>query len=195
MDYWRQTTPRAASPHDTPTVAPVDTLPAVKVSQVPPPVTALDVPLPPDGATKVPAPIRTILDPSLVRADAIPPGSAVKSAGGLRLMMSQRTWAAWPNAAETHDSDSQQPSDHGGDAGRVPSLAPNPHATSMTHGASHPSSGLQDVLATGRLAVRYAPSWTSVTGPRFGMPRGPTISRTNSNGDHSTNWRGGFLVS
>ena len=31
------------------------------------------------------------LDPSLASADAIPPGSAVKSTGGLTLMMSQRT--------------------------------------------------------------------------------------------------------
>src|SRR6266568_8688392 len=76
---------------------PVET-PLVKVSQVPPPVTALDVP-PLAGATKVPVPVSLIVRLALADANAIPPALTVLGAGGMpkaTLTMSQRTWSAEP---------------------------------------------------------------------------------------------------
>jgi hypothetical protein len=40
---------------------------------------------------KVPEPVNVIFEPSSARADATPPGSRVKSVGGLMLTMSHRT--------------------------------------------------------------------------------------------------------
>src|SRR5713226_1554296 len=76
---------------------PVET-PLVKVSQVPPPVAALEVP-PLAGATKVPLPVNLIMRVALADANAIPPALTVLRAGGMpnaMLMMSQRTWSAEP---------------------------------------------------------------------------------------------------
>src|SRR5713101_3567961 len=73
---------------------PVET-PAVKVSQVPPPVAALDVP-PLAGATKVPLPVNLIVRLALADANAIPPSLTVGGVVKARLMMSQRTWSAEP---------------------------------------------------------------------------------------------------
>src|SRR5712692_9220560 len=76
---------------------PVET-PLVKVSQVPPPVTALEVP-PLAGATKVPVPVSLIVRLALADANAIPPALTVLGAGGMpkaTLTMSQRTWSAEP---------------------------------------------------------------------------------------------------
>jgi hypothetical protein len=76
---------------------PVDTLP-LNVSQVPPPVTALDGP-PLAGATKVPEPVNLMFRVVGFRADAnaSPPGLSVVM-GMSTLIMSQRTWAALPDA-------------------------------------------------------------------------------------------------
>src|SRR3989441_4040093 len=76
----------------------VGTLLELRVSRVPPPVAALDVPSPPAGATKVPDPVNTIFDPSSAKAAATPPGREFPP---WTLSMSHRTWAAWPNATET----------------------------------------------------------------------------------------------
>src|SRR5712691_5131853 len=76
---------------------PVET-PLVKVSQVPPPVTALDVP-PLAGETKVPVPVSLMVRLALADANAIPPALTVLGAGGMpkrTLTMSQRTWSAEP---------------------------------------------------------------------------------------------------
>src|SRR6266849_10481723 len=70
----------------------------LNVSQVPPPVTALDVP-PLAGATKVPEPVNLIFRVLglLVLANATPPGLSVFGVVvGLKLMMSQRTKLACP---------------------------------------------------------------------------------------------------
>src|SRR5438093_6537685 len=72
------------------------------VAQVPPPVTALDVPPPPAGATKVPEPVSVICEPSLASAAAIPPAlTGIDGVVKSTLTMSQRTWAAWPKATGT----------------------------------------------------------------------------------------------
>src|SRR2546422_8604558 len=84
---------------------------ALKVSEVPPPVTALEVPPPPAGATKVPEPVSVIFEQSLALAEAMPGGGAPAS-----LTMSQRTWAAWPMATELvaviHNSVTPIPKNH-----------------------------------------------------------------------------------
>jgi len=64
---------------------------ALKVSHVPPPVTALELPLPPAGATNVPEPVSVIFSQSLALAEAWPPGLTVNGGAKLKLMMSQRT--------------------------------------------------------------------------------------------------------
>src|SRR5712692_8684878 len=79
---------------------PVGVLP-VNISQVPPPVTAPDIP-PLAGATKVPAPVSLIFkpegaDPEIADANATPPGLTVV-VGKLTLTMSQRAWSAPPSA-------------------------------------------------------------------------------------------------
>src|SRR5713226_5713492 len=73
---------------------PVET-PLVKVSHMPPPVTALDVP-PLAGATKAPLPVSLIVRVVLADANAIPPSVTVGGVVKARLMMSQRTWSAEP---------------------------------------------------------------------------------------------------
>src|SRR5438270_9713394 len=67
-----------------------------RVSHVPPPVTAWDVPAL-VGATNVPEPVSVIKDPSLAMADAIPPGN---TSVPWTLTMSQRPWSAAPKARE-----------------------------------------------------------------------------------------------
>jgi len=63
------------------------------VAQVPPPVTALDVPLPLAGCTKVPVPVNVIRDPSTAVADRDRPAEkAVKVE--LKTIMSHRTCLA-----------------------------------------------------------------------------------------------------
>jgi hypothetical protein len=80
---------------------PVD-VESLNVSQVPPPVTALDVP-PLAGPTKVPEPVSLIdrVLGFLAEANATPPALIV---GGLvvasKWMTSQRTWSAAPSATE-----------------------------------------------------------------------------------------------
>src|SRR5260370_30976422 len=60
---------------------PVET-PLANVSQVPPPVTALDVP-PLAGATTVPVPVSLIVRLALADANAIPPALTVLGIGGM----------------------------------------------------------------------------------------------------------------
>src|SRR6266704_7124029 len=76
--------------------------PLLNVSQVPPPVTAPDVP-PLAGATKVPEPVSLIFRVFGLRAlaNATPCGLMVVT-GMSTLMMSHRTWAAlaWPSSGE-----------------------------------------------------------------------------------------------
>src|SRR6266852_4755156 len=70
----------------------------LNVSQVPPPVTPLDVP-PLAGPMKVPEPVSLIVRVLGLRAaaNATPPALAVAGVvAGLKLMMSQRTWSAEP---------------------------------------------------------------------------------------------------
>src|SRR6266496_243734 len=68
---------------------PVET-PLTKVSQVPPPVAAPDVP-PLAGAAKVPLPVNSIVWVASADANAIPPALAVGGVVKARLMMSHRT--------------------------------------------------------------------------------------------------------
>src|SRR5713226_3931888 len=74
------------------------TVPAgLHVFQVPPPVTALFVPSPdPPGATKVPEPVRVIVELSFACADAMPPALVVSGGTKVWLMISQRTCSAEP---------------------------------------------------------------------------------------------------
>src|SRR5206468_647249 len=64
---------------------------ALHAVQLPPPVASLDVPRPPAGAMKVPVPVTVILELSLARADATPPGVAVGGVLKSRLPRSHRT--------------------------------------------------------------------------------------------------------
>src|SRR6266496_2074614 len=71
----------------------------LNVSQVPPPVTPLDVP-PLAGATKVPEPVNLIFrpegaDPDIAEANATPPGLNVV-VGKFMLIMAHPTWSACP---------------------------------------------------------------------------------------------------
>src|SRR5437899_1856009 len=68
--------------------------PELHVVQIPPPVVEPFDPGPPPGATKVPAPIIAIVEPSCAAAVAVPPADTV--GGGVA--MSQRTCSAWANA-------------------------------------------------------------------------------------------------
>src|SRR5439155_10127109 len=85
---------------------PVEAPALSNVSQVPPPVVALVLPLPPAGATNVPEPVRVIfeqsVDPggtqSLALAEAMPPAERVPVAKST-LMLSDRTLAAFPCTA------------------------------------------------------------------------------------------------
>src|SRR5262249_28533759 len=65
-----------------------------KVSQVPPPVTALDLPAPPAGATKVPEPVRVTPELSSARAESAPPAPMVRG-WDEKVAMSHRMCAAW----------------------------------------------------------------------------------------------------
>src|SRR5216684_4626896 len=73
----------------------------LNVCQVPPPVTALEVP-PLSGATKVPEPVSLIFrpdgaDPLIADANASPPALRVGGVVlGFKWTMSQRTWSACP---------------------------------------------------------------------------------------------------
>src|SRR5215471_13432893 len=77
---------------------PIDAPLPSKVSHIPPPVTARDVPSPPAGATKVPEPVSVIVELSFARADANPPASKTDGEKLVKWTISHRMCAAWQKA-------------------------------------------------------------------------------------------------
>jgi hypothetical protein len=102
------------------------------VTQVPPPVTALDVPPPPAGATKVPEPVSVIFEPSLALEEAFPPAEAVPVAKST-LIMSHRNFPSLADVRSKSDEVETALEPDGAD-GRFPlsHASPTPNRATLT---------------------------------------------------------------